>query len=273
MAPAGSRAPPLVSVIIPVYNGERYIEATIRSVIAQTEPSWEIIAVNDGSKDKSLGILIGLAAEEPRLHVLSVKNGGVSRARNAGVAEARGKYLAFVDQDDLWAPEKLACQLAKFRENPEPGSVFTNESIIDHTGTVVREKVLALSPEKNRGMVFDRLVFECFMPVSSVMMTKELFDRVGGFDPQYGLAEDYDLFLKAVRIAPVDYVDEPLLLYREHGGSGTHTRIDRIIAESFAILHSWREKDPAFFRQHWFEYFVFWVKFQVLKVKVGMRRE
>jgi len=272
MAPAGSRAPPLVSVIIPVYNGERYIAETIRSVIAQTESSWEIIVVNDGSKDKSLGILIGLAVEELRLHVLSVKNGGVSRARNAGVAEARGKYLAFVDQDDLWTPEKLKRQLALFRENPELGIVFTNESIIDNTGAKVKPKVLSLS-EKNRGWVFDEFVFECFMPVSSVMMTRQLFDKVGGFDPQYGLAEDYDFFLKAVRIAPVDYVDEPLLLYREHRQSGTHRKIDLLIDEAFRILHGWQEKDPAFFRKHRFQYFLFWLKFKMLKIKVRMRRE
>jgi len=272
MAPAGSRAPPLVSVIIPVYNGERYIEETIRSVMAQTGPSWEIIAVNDGSKDKSLGILIGLAAEEPRLHVISMKNGGVSSARNAGVAGARGRYIAFLDQDDLWVPEKLSRQLARFRENPELGIVFTNESVIDASGAIVKSKVLSLS-EKNRGWIFEELVFECFMPVSSVMMMREIFDRVGGFDPHLALAEDYDFFLKAVRIVPVDYVDEPLLLYREHGQSGTYTKVDQIISESFQILHGWREKDPAFFRQHLFQYFVFWLKFEALKIKVLLRRE
>lgn len=273
MAPAGPDPQPLVSVIIPVYNGERYIAETIASVIAQTEPSWEIIAVNDGSKDKSLEILVAEAAKDPRVRVLSVKNGGVSRARNIGVEAARGEHIAFLDQDDLWAPRKLELQLAQLKADNAPGISYTNQSIIDHIGAVVRVKVLAFTPEKNRGYVFDRLVFDCFMGISSVMMRTELFDAIGGFDPQYSLAEDYDLLLKATRKVPVDYIDEPLLLYREHCGSGTHTKIDRIIAESFRILHGWQEKDPTFFRRHWFEYCMFWLKFMVLKIKVKIKVE
>lgn len=264
---------PLVSVIIPVYNGERYIAETIASVVAQTEPSWEIIAVNDGSKDSSLWVLVAEAGKDSRVRVMSVKNGGVSRARNTGVEAARGEYIAFLDQDDLWAPAKLELQLARFRADRGLGISYTNLSIIDHAGAIVREKVLTFTPGKNRGQVFDELVFDCFMGISSVMMRKALFDEIGGFDPQYSLAEDYDFLLKAVRTVPVDYIDEPLILYREHCRSGTHTKIDRIIGESFRILRGWREKDPYFFRQHRFQYFVFWLKFQVLKVKVKIKRE
>ena len=103
---------PLVSVIIPVYNGERYLSDTIGSVIAQTEKDWEIVAVNDGSTDHSQAILEEFAMKYPdRIRVISVSNGGVSRARNTGVSEARGTYIAFLDQDDLWMPQKLQLQI------------------------------------------------------------------------------------------------------------------------------------------------------------------
>lgn len=263
---------PLVSVIIPVYNGERYISETIGSVIAQTEKSWEIIAVNDGSADHSQALLDEFAKRNPGLiRVISVNNGGVSRARNIGVSEARGIYIAFLDQDDLWMPQKLELQLEQFRADKTLGLSFTNESIVDHNGSVVRENVLAFNDKKNRGHVFEHLIFENFIPISSVMIRKDLFTGIGGFDPRYCLAEDYDFLLKAVQIALVDYIDAPLLLYREHGESGTYKKIDQITRESFSVLHSWKSRDPWFFRKHMFRYFRFWLKLKILKLKVTLK--
>ena len=102
---------PLVSVIIPVYNGQRYIAETIDSVISQTMEHWEIIAVNDGSTDGSSSILEKYPGNCTRIRPVTVENGGVDRARNKGAALTRGKYLAFLDQDDLSAPGKLRSQV------------------------------------------------------------------------------------------------------------------------------------------------------------------
>lgn len=264
---------PLVSVIIPVYNGENYISETIDSVIAQTEKSWEIIAINDGSTDRSRDILEKTAKNDPgRIRVISVSNGGVSRARNTGVSNARGTYIAFIDQDDLWAPSKLQRQLEQFRADSELGLSFTNESIIDQKGHRVRENVLCLTTSKNRGLVFGRLVFDNFIPISSVMLKKELFMDAGGFNPRYTLAEDYDFLLRVTKKAPVDFIDDPLLLYREHGESGTFKKIDVLTRESFSVLHSWKAKDPRFFRKHAHQYLLFWLKFKFLKLKVTVKR-
>jgi glycosyltransferase involved in cell wall biosynthesis len=273
MEPAHLGKNPLVSVIIPVYNGERYLTETLNSVIAQTEQNWEIIAVNDGSSDRSQALLDEAATRDPdRIRVVSVSNGGVSRARNAGVSVARGTYIAFLDQDDLWMPEKLDRQIGQFRSDGTLGISFTNESIIDDSGAVLREKVLTFTGKRNRGCVFRHLVFDNFIAISSVMLRRELFLGIGGFDPQYSLAEDYDFLLKAVKKVPVDYIDVPLLLYREHGESGTHKRIDQITRESFSVLHTWRSRDPWFFRIHFFQYFLFWLKFRILKWKVSRKK-
>lgn len=274
MATAESCKDPLVSVIIPIYNGERYLSDTISSVIAQTEQSWEIIAVNDGSSDRSLALLEEAAKKEPvRIRVITVINGGVSTARNTGVSVARGTYIAFLDQDDLWLPGKLELQVGQFRANNNLGISYTNESVIDHTGRILREKVFTFREKTNRGFIFRYLVFENFIPISSVMIRNDLFAAAGGFNPRYSLAEDYDFLLKAVNIAPADYIDAPLLLYREHGGSGTHKNIDLITREAFAVMHSWKVRDPWFFRKHVLDCFIFWLKFRILKLKISLKKD
>ena len=180
--------PPLISVIIPVYNGEKYIEKTISSVLSQTESRFEIIVVNDGSTDGSLPLLESLERRYPdNLVVLTGTNGGVRNARNTGVNAAKGNYIAFIDQDDLWAPEKLKEQLELHKNDPIPKITFTNESVIDETGNIISVGVLNLG-DQQRGNVFEKLLFHNFIPLSSVIIPKTLFNHVGGFDPAYDLA-------------------------------------------------------------------------------------
>lgn len=259
---------PAVSVIIPVYNGKCYIAKTIESVMAQTEPAWELIAINDGSTDNSLEVLEQYAGKMPdRIRVITVSNGGVSTARNTGVAAARGTYIAFLDQDDLFAPDKIQRQKEMFERDPALGISFTNETVIDGNGQVLQDNVLKLGPE-HRGNVFETLVFDNFIPISSVMIKRDLFEKIGGFSPKYTLAEDLDFLLRAAQNTRVDYIDEPLLQYRVHGGSGTHTRIDRLNEETRSIIANWKQENPAFFRQHYGRYLRFHLKLFVLKFKV-----
>ncbi len=263
---------PIVSVIIPVYNGERYLAETIESVIAQTEVNWEIIAVNDGSSDNSLAILEGYAKKIPdRIQVITVENGGVSRARNTAVAAARGTYVAFLDQDDLWAPQKLQRQVEMFSRDKNLGISFTNATLIDEKGSIIREKMLKFGA-KHRGNVLEYLIFENFIPISSVMLRKELFEKIGGFNPCFSLAEDYDFLLKVTQESPVDYIDEPLLLYREHRQSGTYLKIDQISAEAYSIINHWKRKNPRIFRKRFLKYQMFRLKFVILKIKVYAKR-
>ena len=91
------------------------------------------------------------------------------------------------------------------------------------------------------------------------MIRRDFFTAIGGFDPQYSLAEDYDFLLKAANNASVDYIDEPLLLYREHGESGTYKKIDQITREAVSILHVWKSRNPWLFRKHFFKCLIFWV--------------
>lgn len=263
---------PVVSVIIPVYNGTKYLAETLESVISQTFRDWEVIAVNDGSSDESEIILEKYASKYPfRIRYLTVQNGGVSRARNTGVSQARGKYVAFLDQDDLWTPEKLERQVEQLENNPELGVSFTNESLIDESGFITRFKRFHLGGP-NRGFVFDTLIFDNFIPVSSLMMHKDIFLQTGGFSPEFALSEDFDFLLRITRKYPVDFIDAPLLQYREHSESGTHINIDRITRESMTILQYWKKQDPAFFRKHILRYGLFRLRFFILKGKIILKK-
>jgi glycosyltransferase involved in cell wall biosynthesis len=262
---------PVVSVIIPVYNGQRFLSETLESVISQTMTGWEIIAINDESTDNSRKVLKLYTERYPdKIRCISVRNGGVSRARNTGVSLARGKYIAFLDQDDLWMPEKLQLQTELLSSDETLGMVFTNEALIDETGSVTREKAITFGAAQH-GAIFESLLFDNFIPISSVLVKKDLFLKAGGFDPRFSLAEDYDLLLKIVRETRVDYIDMPLLRYREHRESGTHTKIDRIIAEALEIIGYWKEHDPALFRKHYFQYLKFRLNFSLLKMKIVLK--
>jgi hypothetical protein len=105
------------------------------------------------------------------------------------------------------------------------------------------------------------------------MLDVALFNRIGGFDPHYALAEDFDFLLKATQEVPVDFIDEPLLYYREHCGSGTYQKIDQITSEVFSILHIYKIKNPQIFRRHILKYIVFKAKFAFLKWKVFFKKK
>jgi glycosyltransferase involved in cell wall biosynthesis len=272
MAAMESTRNPIVSVIIPVYNGESYLSETIASVLGQTENDWEIVAVNDGSTDDSQKILAEYAIKYPgKIRVIQMDNGGVSRARNTGVSAGRGTFIAFIDQDDLWRPKKLERQIRMFSENDNLGISFTNESVIDSNGTIVREKVFEFD-KKMTGNIFEQILFDNFIPISSVMIRRSLFLEIGGFDPQYSFAEDYDFLLRAAQKVTIDCSDEPLLLYREHSGSWTYKKIDKITTEANLILDHWRVRNPHLFRDHPLRYFMFRLKFAFLKLRITIKR-
>src|SRR5438067_8321397 len=124
------RTPGLVSVITPVYRGERFVAATIQSVLAQTYRDWELVIVDDGSPDDSAGIIDGYLPH-PQIRFIRQANAGVAAARNTGIANARGEFVALLDQDDLWLPDKLERQLLYLNARPDVGFVHSRVDCID----------------------------------------------------------------------------------------------------------------------------------------------
>ena len=216
---------PKVTVVIPVYNGERYIRATLESVFAQTYQNYEIICVDDGSKDGSVAILNSYAE---RIQVICQANMGQAGARNAGVRSGTGTYVALLDQDDLWYPWKLERQVALLEAHPEAVMAHCDMDWIDETGNVIqRNRVSAARMSAPKGLTMTRLFGwdPCIYP-STTLIRKTAFERVGGFDPEipwYG--EDIDLMLRLREEGQFLFLGETGTQYRKHSsncsGAGT----------------------------------------------------
>jgi GT2 family glycosyltransferase len=208
---------PLVSVIIPAYRFAQYIPATVESVLAQTFKDYEIIVVNDGSPDTG-ELEKALAPYRDRITYLRQENQGVSGARNTGIRAARGKYIAPLDADDLWAPEHLAAQLALLEANPSIDMVYADARIIGDVPEAGRT-LMELSASTGE-VTFERLVRrQCTVTLSVTVCRREALLRAGLFDPALPHAEDIDLWLRVARQGSrIVYQRRVLGYYRRHGG-------------------------------------------------------
>jgi glycosyltransferase involved in cell wall biosynthesis len=226
---------PKVTVVIPVYNGERFIRATLDSVFAQTYQNYEVICVDDGSKDGSAAILKSYAE---RIQVIRQENTGQAGARNAGVKKGTGDYVAFLDQDDLWYPSKLDRQVAVLDSNPEAVVAHCDMDWIDETGNVIeRNRVFATRMSVQKGLTMTGLFGwdPCIYP-STTLIRKAAFERVGGFDPEipwYG--EDIDLMIRLREEGLFLFLEETGTQYRKHSSNCSGTGTDAMFncAEKF----------------------------------------
>jgi glycosyltransferase involved in cell wall biosynthesis len=203
----------LISVIVPVFNGEAFLPAALESVLAQTHRSLEVIVVDDGSDDSSAEVVSAF----PGVRCLRQSNQGHAAAKNAGVLAARGQLLAFLDADDLWAPTKLHTQLDYLKAQPEVGAVVCRQRVFAQPGTTL-PSWLAERVGRDR--------FEgtppAFVP-SALLVRRQVFEQVGPFDTSYRHGNDSDWFFRARDAAiRVDVVPEPLLLRRIHGANLSH---------------------------------------------------
>jgi len=199
---------PLVSVIIPTYNRAALVQEAVASVLAQTCRDFELLVVDDGSTDGTREALAPLAGQiNLRRHA---SRRGVSAARNTGIAAARGVWLALLDSDDLWLPEKLARQLAFLAAHPELELCQTEE-------TWVRRGVRVNPPLTHRkagGRIFFQSLKRCLVSPSAVILHRRLLKKHGAFDENLPAAEDYDLWLRLSWRYPVGLLPEPLTIKR-----------------------------------------------------------
>ena len=199
---------PLVSVIIPVYNGEKYLAEAIESVLAQTYQPVEIIVVDDGSMDKSAQI-----AQSYPVKFIYQPNQGCGMAKHMGILNSRGEFLAFLDQDDLWIPEKLKAQIEYLQENPEIGYVICNmqnflDSDYEHQSW----------PKQ---AFLDRPI-AAYIP-SALVVRRSVLEKIGDFDPSYQVGSDTDWFFRASDAGiSMANLNQTLLRRRIHPDNGSH---------------------------------------------------
>ena len=184
---------PLVSVVIPAYNCAHFIAAAVQSVLAQTFSSFEIIVVNDGSPDTP-DLETALQPYLPRLRYLSQENRGPSAARNLGIREAVGRYVAFLDSDDIWLPHHLADQVRHLETDAGLGLVYSNNSRVDDEGYThtAFDRVRQEGPVTLESLLAER----CTVNTSSVVVLREALLRAGLFDEEMRRCEDFDLWLR-----------------------------------------------------------------------------
>lgn len=198
-----------VSVIIPIYNAEKTIVETVQSVQKQTFTNFEIIAINDGSTDSTLSLLE--AIDDERLKVFTCENGGVSRARNRGISLASGEFIAFLDSDDLWLPDKLECQLEVLRASPEAGLAYSWVDFVDMQGNFLYSQ----PPIFHEGNVYPQLLVKNFLTCGSTpLIRKEAIDSTGEFDPSLQPSEDWDYYLRIASNWHFKLVQKYQVLYR-----------------------------------------------------------
>lgn len=200
-----------VSVIIPTYNRPRWLPEAIESVLDQTYPHIEVIVVNDGSTDNTEQVL------DPymdRIVYIYKENGGPGSAVNAGIMAAEGEYIARVDDDDRFLPEKVEFQVEMLQKGPHLGLVATDHHIIDAEGEIVETREV---PDFSRHGAFLRLLRDCVFSQPTVMVRKECYDKVGLYKNTY--AQDYDMWIRIARHYPVGVIHKPLAMYRRHGSN------------------------------------------------------
>ncbi len=185
-----------ISVIIPVYNRAQMVKRAIDSVLAQTDPVHEIIVVDDGSTDATPMVLKDY---QHRIHIVRQTNKGVSAARNAGIHEATGDWLAFLDSDDEWLPEKLSLAKDFLNHHPEY-LIFQSEEIWIRRGKRVNPKK---KHQKYGGWIFKQSLPLCIVSPSAVVIHRSVFEHVGVFDESFPVCEDYDLWLRVARKFPI----------------------------------------------------------------------
>ena len=197
---------PLVSVIIPTFNRLGFLKEAVESVEKQSCRDFELIIVDDGSTDGTGGYLESLTAKYIRLE----HTGFPGRVRNAGAKAADGKYLAFLDSDDLWKPEKLNKQIEYLAAYPKKEICHTREVWLRNGREVSQSK----QRHKRSGNIFKHALEKCIIGPSTVMLSSRLFTETGGFLEDMEIAEDYELWLRITNGYEVGYINEPLVIKR-----------------------------------------------------------
>jgi glycosyltransferase involved in cell wall biosynthesis len=199
---------PVISIVIPTYQHARYLDECIRSVLAQTYSNFEVIVVDDGSTDNTSEVL---AKYGERIYTIRQDNHGLPAARNTGIRASKGEWIAFLDADDLWLPDKLVNQ-AEYFTNTKIGLIFCD--CFYFTGDQVPSETAFTLYPPSKGDIFSRLFITNFIPMPTVIARRTCFDQCGLFDETLKSCEDYDLWLRISRSWHAEYVNKPLAKYR-----------------------------------------------------------
>jgi glycosyltransferase involved in cell wall biosynthesis len=222
--------PTFVSLVIPVYNREAYLAATLDSILAQTYPHFELLLWDDQSTDRSLEIAQHYATQDARIRVVAAPHQGFTASLRAAFPLTLGTYIAWVDSDDRLAPTALAETVALLDQQPHTGLVYTDHTLMDAQG-----QPLGLGQRCNIEYDRDRLLVD-FMAFHFRLIRRSVFEQIGGIDPASGLVPDYDLCLRLSEVSQIQHLRRPLYFYRVHGQSMSQQQQQQTIQDSQAAV-------------------------------------
>ena len=201
---------PEVSVIIPTYNSAHYVTEAVDSVLGQSYRDFEIVVIDDGSTDDTRSVMSRYGSP---VRYLRQPNGGVAEARNRGIEESRGRYVAFLDADDTWAPNKLEQQVEALRNDPGRKACYTAVTVTDADLTPV-----SVTRSRRRGRAMEDLLYlgNVVGTPSTVICERALLQSAGGFDLSLSQCADWDMWIRLAARTDFLYLDEPLVKYRVH---------------------------------------------------------
>lgn len=215
-----------VSILLTCYNHFAYLPACVKGIKAQTFKDWEIIAIDDGSSDGTREWLAENLTEG--LVVLNERNLGTYASLNVALAHAKGDFIAVLNDDDLWASEKLEKQVELFAAHPKVGLVHTDGWFIDGQGKRMEGSPLGFEfPRTESGDVLLSLLYQNKIIASAALIRRECFDKLGGFNESYFGSGDWEMWLRIAEDYEIGFVQEPLTFYRVHGGNASH-KLERI---------------------------------------------
>ncbi len=207
-----------ISVILNTYNSERFITKTIASVLQQTYTHFELLVIDDGSQDHTLDLLYTIATQDDRIRIHTYPNGGIAKSRNRGLSHATGEYVAFLDHDDLWEPQKLEQQLLALAACPDAGFAYSWVNMIDEGDHLIR----GLAPVCYRGDIYLKILERNFiMTASNPLIKRDCLVKIGGFDEAIYGADDWDLFIRLAQNYPAVLSECYHIGYRVVAGSGS----------------------------------------------------
>jgi len=195
-----------VSIIIPTYNRAKFIGGAIQSVLGQTYQDFEVIIIDDGSTDNTKEAVRRF--KDSRISYLVQKeNRGTSMVKNIGIREAKGKYIAFLDDDDKWLPEKLEMQVSKLeKSSTDTGFIYCGYKMLNKEGKILRK----IQP-KFKGEIYQNLLRRNFIALPTILVKKEIFQKTELFDEELKFGEDWDLFLRMAKLYKSDFVNDYLV--------------------------------------------------------------
>ncbi len=235
---------PIISVVIPAYNAENTILETIASVRQQTFSDFELIVINDGSTDGTLELLHSI--KDNRLQIFSYENGGLSIARNRGIAHATGEFISFLDADDLWSPDKLESQLAALQQRPEAGVAYSWTYFMEEKEG--ERSFHPCEPVFFEGNVYAELLVKNFIASgSNVLIRRQAVESVGEFDPKCEGTADWDYWLRLAAGWPFIAIPKLQVFYRR-SSSSMSSKVEKMKKEALVVLEKAYQVAPQSFQ-------------------------